>query len=84
MSTQTPEFEVILNQQVKDQMTHLTVDYEQLSVEMTELRRLVLKMRLQMGGTCAPSYLPHGPGKDSPPPPPPPPPSTPLFYISCI
>jgi hypothetical protein len=36
-----------------------------------------------MGGTCAPSYLPHGPGKDSPPPPPPPP-STPLFYISCI
>jgi hypothetical protein len=38
-----------------------------------------------MGGTCAPSYLPHGPGKDSPPPPPsPPPPSTPLFYISCI
>jgi hypothetical protein len=37
-----------------------------------------------MDGTCAPSYLPQGPGKDSPPPPSPPPPSTPLFYISCI
>jgi hypothetical protein len=37
-----------------------------------------------MDGICAPSYLPHGPGKDSPPPPSPPPPSTPLFYISCI
>jgi hypothetical protein len=37
-STQTPNFEMILDQQVQVWTTHLTTDYEQLSVETTELR----------------------------------------------
>jgi hypothetical protein len=59
----------VLDQQIKDRTTHLVVDYTRLSAEIAELRRLVKEMRLQMGGTCAPSYSPHGSDKDSPPPP---------------
>jgi len=36
-----------------------------------------MEMRSQIGGTCAPFYSPHGPGKN--PPPPPPPPLVPIF-----
>jgi len=69
-STQTPEFKAILDQRVQAQTAHLTADYERPSAGMTELHRSVMKMRSQMSGTCALSYSPHGPGKDSPPPPP--------------
>jgi hypothetical protein len=69
-STQTLEFKTILDQRVQAQMTHLATDYERPSARMTELRRLVMKMRSQMGDTCALFYSPHGPGKDSAPPPP--------------
>jgi hypothetical protein len=56
-------------------MTYLATDYERLNVKTTKLHWLVMEMRLQMGGTYAPSYSPHGPDEDSPPPPPP----VPLF-----
>jgi hypothetical protein len=36
-STQTPEFEVILDKQVQARTTHLAADYERLSVETVEL-----------------------------------------------
>jgi hypothetical protein len=52
----------VLDQQIKDR-THLVVDYKRLGAEIAELRRLVKEMRLQMGGTCAPSYSPHGSDK---------------------
>jgi hypothetical protein len=53
LSTQTPEFEVILDQQVQVQTTHHVVDYEQLNVKTTKLRRLIIKMRSQMGDIYA-------------------------------
>ena len=68
MSTQTSEFEAILDQQVQAWMTHLVADYKRLNVETIELRRLVMEMRSHTGGTCVPSYSPHGPGEDPPPP----------------
>ena len=74
-STSTLKFNAILDQQVKDWMTYLATDYERLNVKTTKLHWLVMEMRLQMGGTYAPSYSPHGPDEDSPPPPPP----VPLF-----
>ena len=77
LSTHTQEFEAILDQRVKDQMTHLATDYERLSAETMKLYRLVMEMRSQMDNTCTPSYLPHGPGEDLPPP-------VLLFYINCI
>jgi len=64
LSTQTLEFEAILDQQVQAQTPDLAVDYEQLGAMSIELRRLIMKMRSQMGGTCAPSYLLHGPDED--------------------
>jgi hypothetical protein len=36
-STQTPEFEAILDKQVQARTTHLAADYERLSVETVEL-----------------------------------------------
>ena len=44
-STQTLEFEVILDQRIKNQKTHLAADYERLSVKTAKLRKLVLEMR---------------------------------------
>jgi len=38
MSTQSPEFQAILNQQVDAWMTHLVAETEHLSTEMTELQ----------------------------------------------
>jgi hypothetical protein len=37
-STQTPEFEVILDQRVQARTTHLDANYKRLSAETTELR----------------------------------------------
>jgi hypothetical protein len=78
--TQTLEFETILDQWVQAQMTHLTADYAWLGDETVELRRLVIKMKSQMGGTCAFFYWPHSPSND----PLSPPPTAPLFHINCI
>ena len=57
LSIQTPEFEAILDQRVKDQMTHFVSDYEWLSAETAELCQIVMEIRSQMDDTCAPSYL---------------------------
>ena len=38
MSTQSPEFQAILNQQVDAWMTHFVAETERLSTEMTELQ----------------------------------------------
>jgi hypothetical protein len=78
--TQTLEFETILDQWVQARMTYLTADCAWLSDETVKLRRLVMKMKLQMGGTCAFSYWPHSPSNDSLSSPPP----APLFYINYI
>jgi len=43
--TQTLEFKMILDYRVKDHTTHIAADYEQLNVEMVELRWLVMEMR---------------------------------------
>ncbi|KAL9375223.1 hypothetical protein Peur_032102 [Populus x canadensis] len=67
-STQTSEFKAILNQQVQAWMTHLAADYKRLNGETGEFRRLVMEMRSHMGGTCVPSYSPHGSDEDPPPP----------------
>ena len=71
-STKTLKFEAVLDQQVQTRTTYLTTDYERLSVETINLRRLVMEMKSQMGGICAPHYWPHDPGEVPPPP-------TPLF-----
>jgi hypothetical protein len=61
-STQTLELKEILDQRVQARTTYLDADYEQLSTEMTELLWLVMEMRSQMSGTCAPPYWPYDPG----------------------
>ena len=45
LSTQTPEFKVILNQRIQAQTTHHVVDYEQLNAKMTKFRRLIIEVR---------------------------------------
>jgi hypothetical protein len=55
---------VVLDQQVKDQMTHFAVDYERLGAKTAELHQLVMKMRSHMDGTSAPSYSPRGLGEN--------------------
>jgi hypothetical protein len=70
LNTQTLEFKEILEQQVQARTTYLDTNCERLGVEMVELLWLVMNMRSQMGGTCAPSYWPYYPGKDPPHPPP--------------
>jgi hypothetical protein len=79
LSSQTLEFEVILDQRVKDRMAHVSANYEWLGAGMTELYQLVIEMRSQMAATYAPSYSPHDLSEDSPPPP-----IMPLFYTNCI
>jgi len=70
LSTQTPEFEVILDQQVQARLAYLAVEIELLNAEeMTELHRLVMEIKSQIGDTCALFYWPHGLGEDSSPPP---------------
>jgi len=50
-NTQSQEFAAL-----QEHTAHLTEKYEQLSVNYEELCRLVMDMRSQMGGTCAPSF----------------------------
>jgi len=64
-STQSQEF-VALQQHT----THLTKKYEWLSADYEQLRQMVMDMRLQMVGTCAPSFWSYGPKNDQPPSPP--------------
>jgi len=78
-SIQTSKFEVILNQWVEVQMTHLTAETKQLSAETIELWRMYMKLKSQINGTCVPPYWPYGSNEDPPSPPP-----TPLFQLNCI
>ena len=55
-STQTLEFQAIINQQVEAHTTHLVVEIERLSAEIVELRRLNMERKLHMGGICASLY----------------------------
>jgi hypothetical protein len=68
-STQSQEF-VALQQH----MAHLIEKYEQLLVDYEQLCQMIMDMRSQMGGTCAPHFWPYGPGNDQLPPP-----ASPLF-----
>jgi len=70
-NTQSLEFSTL-----QEHTTHLNKTYEQLSAEYEELRRMVMDIRSQMGGTCAHSFLLYDPENDHPPPPPPPPASS--------
>lgn len=45
MSTKYLEFEAILDQRVQAQSTHLIADYARLNSKITELYRLVMKMK---------------------------------------
>jgi len=67
-STQTPKFEAILDQRVQVRTTYLAANYERLSAKKAKLHQLIMEMRSQMSGICAPFYLPHGPSEDLPPP----------------
>jgi protein subunit release factor A len=71
-STQSQEF-VALQQHT----AHLTKKYEQLLEDYEQLRQMIMDIRSQMGGTCAPPFWSYGLGNDQPPPPPSPAP--PLF-----
>jgi hypothetical protein len=64
----------MLDQQVQDQITHLNDKYKRLTTDYEELRRLIMEMRSQMGGLCAPYNWAPGLGDDQPPPP-----TSPLF-----
>jgi molecular chaperone GrpE (heat shock protein) len=60
-STQSQEF-VALQQHT----AHLTEQYERLLSDYEQLRQMIMDMRSQMGGTCAPSFWQYGPGNDQP------------------
>jgi hypothetical protein len=47
-STQTPEFAVMLDQQVEAHMAHLNEKFERFTNDYEELHRLVMEMRSQM------------------------------------
>jgi len=66
-STQFQEFTAL-----QQHTTNLIEKYERLSKDCEQLCQMVMDMRLQMGGTCAPSFWPYGPRNDQSPPPPPP------------
>jgi len=44
--------------------TYLNEKYERLSVDYEKLLRMVIDIRSQMGGTCAPPYWPYNPWDD--------------------
>ena len=67
LSTQSLEFEVILDQRVQARMIHLVADYERLNIETAEFHRWVMEMRSHVDNACAPSYSSCGPSKDLPP-----------------
>jgi hypothetical protein len=65
----------MLDQLVQDMRRPiLMIKYEGLIADYEELRRLVMEMRSQMGGLCAPYNWAPGLGDDQPPPP-----TSPLF-----
>jgi hypothetical protein len=49
--------------------THLNDKYERLIVVYEELHQLVVEMRSEMGGSCAPPNWLYSPGNNLPPPP---------------
>ena len=65
-STQTLEFEMMLDQWVQARTTHLNEKCGRLTVNYEELRQLAMKMRSQLGGTCAPPNWSHNPNDDQP------------------
>ena len=71
LSTQTPEFEMVLNQRVEAHAAHIAAQTKRLTVEMLDLRRLYIELKSQIGGTCAPPDWSHGPNEDLLPPFPP-------------
>jgi hypothetical protein len=58
---------------LKQQTTHLTEQYQQLSADYEQFHQMVMDMRSQIGGTCVPLCWLYGPGNDQPLPPPAPP-----------
>jgi hypothetical protein len=44
--------------------TNLSETYQELSANYEQLRQMVLDIRSQMGGTCAPLFRPYGPEND--------------------
>jgi len=75
-NTQSEEI-VALKQHTAD----LTQQYKQLSADYEQLRQIIIDIRSQMDGMCAPPFLLYGPGNDQPPPPPPVPR---LFYFNIF
>jgi hypothetical protein len=61
-SSQTLEFTPMLDQRVQDRITHLNDKYECLHTGFEELHQLVMEMRSQMGGSCAPPTWLYGSG----------------------
>jgi hypothetical protein len=59
-SSQTLEFTAMLDQRVQDRMTHLNDKYECLPTGFEELHQLLMEMRSQMGGSCAPPTWLYG------------------------
>jgi len=62
LSTQTLEFVAMLDQQVQTKTTYLNEKYEWLTANYEKLRRLVIEMISQIGGTYALSNWPHSLG----------------------
>jgi hypothetical protein len=71
LSTQSPEFAALLDQEVYERITHLNEKYERLSTNYEELCWVVMEMISQIGDICEPPYWPHDPRDGHPPPPPP-------------
>jgi len=55
-STHTPEFEVMLDQRVQHQTSHLNEKYEWFIVDYEEFHQVVMDMRSHMCDPCAPLY----------------------------
>jgi len=58
-STQSEEIVAL-----KQQTTHLTEQYQQLSADYEQFHQMVMDMRSQMSGTCVPLCWLYGPGND--------------------
>ena len=65
-NTQFLKFAALLDQWVQERTAHLNEKYEWLSVDYEELLRMVIDIRSQMSGTCAPPYWPYNPWDDQP------------------
>jgi len=56
-----------------EEIVALKQQYQQLSADYEQLCQIIMDMKSQMSGTCAPLFLPYGPRNKQPPPPPAPP-----------